>query len=79
MRSSRDTNGLTERANTMSDTNRIDEPSEGGVPSQVRSRAVTSEDRRVAIEEARRETKPLFHLTDGHISHIRNEEAKTKM
>ncbi|MCY3805583.1 MAG: hypothetical protein OXG55_16700 [bacterium] len=63
----------------MSDIKRITESSERGVPSQVRSREVTSEDRRVAIEEARRATKPLFHLTDGHISHIRNEEAKSMM
>lgn len=55
------------------------EPSAGGVPSQVSSREVTEEDRRAAIEEARRETKPLFHLTDGHISHIRNEEAKARL
>ncbi len=63
----------------MSDTKGINEPSERGVPSQVRSREVTSEDRRVAIEEARRETKPLFHLTAGHVAHIRHEEAKRKM
>lgn len=63
----------------MSDTTRITDPSERGVPSQVSSRQVTSEDRRVAIEEARRATKPLFHLTPGHISHIRSEEAKRKM
>lgn len=63
----------------MSDTKGIKEPSERGVPSRASSREVTSEDRRVAIEEARRAAKPLFHLTDGHVAHIRNEEAKTKM
>lgn len=63
----------------MSDTKGIEGAAERGVPSQVRSREVTSEDRRAAIEEARRATKPLFHLTDGHISHIRNEESKRTM
>ena len=51
------------------------EPHEGQVPSRVHSKNVTDEDRRAAIEEARLETKPLFHLTDGHISHIRSEES----
>ena len=53
--------------------------STGGVPSRIHSREVTEEDRRAAIEAARREQKPLFHLTDGHISHIRSEEAKSRL
>lgn len=58
----------------MTEDNGI-EAHEGRVPSRVVSKEVTDEDRRVAIEEARLETEPLFHLTDGHISHIRSEES----
>ena len=54
------------------------ESSVGGVPSRVFSKKVTKEDWRAAIEEARFETDFLFHLTDGHISHIRNEESRTR-
>ena len=54
------------------------ETSAGGVPSRVFSKKMTKEDWRVAIEEARFETDFLFHLTDGHISHIRNEESRAR-
>ena len=52
--------------------------SPGGVPSRSSSRKVTPEDERRAIEQMRRETPFRFHLTDGHISHIRKVEAATK-
>lgn len=52
---------------------------DGRTQDGIRSVEITAEDRRRAIEAARRSIEPQFYLTEGQISHIRKQERAAQL